>query len=347
MIVIDTVVIDKFAPTDPSVEMLVTLARVTNHRLYLPAIAWAEYYAHHRRALDEAYEALLAKARDLQKLAPHWRFDAPGSPAQTAAMDRNTRLQERFTPIPTPDWAPAEGLRREIERIPPAHNGDGARDTAIWLAALTQMAASQNEDELLIFYSKNIKDFAVGKTDRLHPTLMSEVRERLGATADRFRYCSDLEPLLRVLDASRIENGDVNRASVAASTVLNEAMVNAMANPSAFFELASPWSRGLGTLRSGQVENMVLVDWDNVHRMQVADIEYLTFSGTWTGEKTFNAVSAQPGDTVTNIRVTFRIDATIVAELGPQSEITAVTVGGLTVPRDIDAQHVVQFVASL
>jgi len=342
VIVVDTDTIDKKAPTDPSVEMLVALARATGHQLFLPAVAWDEYTAHYKQALAEAYESLVAKVTDLQRLAPHWRFDVPGSPAMTAAMERNTKLQERFTPAMTPAGAPAEGLRREIERIPPAADGRGARDTVIWLTALDKMAAVDPSDELLIFYSKNVGDFTAGKSEKLHPVLVEEVEARLGDAADRFRYCGTLEALLNALEAAQVPVGDANFASVAASPNLDGAIVGVMARPSVFFELASPWSNGLGTLRSGAVTNLVLQEWRNAQRLKVAEVDYLVFSGTWTGEKMFGAMNAVPGDTITSIKVTFGVDATIVAQLDSDSKIAAVSIDGLSAPRDVVAMHVTQ-----
>lgn len=342
MIVIDTNVIDKKAPTDPSVEMLVALAGRTGHLLYLPSVAWEEYSAHVTRELNTAYESLLARAKALERLAPRWQFDAPGSPAETAAMEQNTRLRDRFIPIPTPDHAPAEGLRREIAQEPPAADGGGARDTAIWLTALAQMAGTESPEELLIFYSKNHKDFGEGISGRIHPSLWKDVVARLGHAASRFRYCADLDSLLGVLDASRTSVADSKLESVAASPILRNEMLSALNHPSVYFDLTNVWSRGLGTLRSGSIQSLELREWKNQHRIRFAGIEYLVFAGTWSAEKLFSPVGVQPGDVVTHILVTFEVDATIVATVNSRTEIDAADVDGLTAPRDLHAAEVTQ-----
>lgn len=87
-----------------------------------------------------------------------------------------------------PDDALA-ALRREALRTPPARNGTGARDSAIWLTALR---AHLRSDEPTYLVSSNTADFASGDKSVLHPYLMTE----LGEKASTFHYYSNIPALL-------------------------------------------------------------------------------------------------------------------------------------------------------
>jgi hypothetical protein len=84
-----------------------------------------------------------------------------------------------------------EALNRELNRIPPAHDGKGARDAAIWLAIRDD---HRSRSEPGFFVSGNHTDFGVPPNGELHPELKAEV---LGPQP--FTYVHKISALLPLL----------------------------------------------------------------------------------------------------------------------------------------------------
>src|SRR5271165_85946 len=157
MIMLDTNQLEHAQPPDgPLVAMLRTLAKLTNHGLWLPDIALEEHLAHYRRDIQAAEAQRRAAERELKRLVPYLRLpELPPFNILPAVMDRTHRLQETFLICPTPDEAGREAVLREARRQPPATvtkdgHGAGARDVAIWLTALQ---ACDERDEETYFVS--------------------------------------------------------------------------------------------------------------------------------------------------------------------------------------------------
>lgn len=112
-----------------------------------------------RNAIEKAegfFDAPHFRAPDVQRVADKWR----------------TELLVGMQFIQATTEHAYEALNRELNRIPPAHDGKSARDAAIWLAIRDD---HRSRSERGYFVSGNHKDFGVPPNGELHPELRAEV----------------------------------------------------------------------------------------------------------------------------------------------------------------------------
>lgn len=112
-----------------------------------------------RTAIEKAegfFDSPHFRAPDVQRVADKWRSDL--------------LVGMQFIEATT-DHA-YEALNRELNRIPPAHDGKSARDAAIWLAIRDD---HRSRSEPGYFVSGNHKDFGAPPNGELHPELRAEV----------------------------------------------------------------------------------------------------------------------------------------------------------------------------
>jgi len=131
-----------------------------------------------RRAIDKAggfFEVPALRLPDPDSVADKWL--------------REVQLAVRVIPS-VPEHA-SDALDRELNRIPPAREGRGARDAAIWLAIRDDFLSRR---EAGYFVSGNHKDFGEPPNGELHSVLRAEV-----AGGQPFTYVHEISALLPLL----------------------------------------------------------------------------------------------------------------------------------------------------
>lgn len=118
------------------------------------------------------------------------------SPAEAAELWRQD-LTANFEILPLDAADAKEAVFRETHRIPPAREGRGARDSAIWLTIRRKQFGDQDP---MFFVSSNTQDFADKQSHGLHPALKSEITESYGP----IEYFRSLDELLDSL-ATKLE----------------------------------------------------------------------------------------------------------------------------------------------
>jgi hypothetical protein len=163
-------------------------------------VAVAEAVAGYRREVDRQTAALT-------KIAQGWgRLGAAGDEASTleaiaaraseyAGVLAESLEAAQVEVLPTPDVAHMDVVARSLARMPPCDsNGNGYRDTLIWL---TFLALAAEEEELVLV--TNDSDFMDESKDGFHPDLIAEL-ERIGAR--------DRAQLVQVLADVIVERAD-------------------------------------------------------------------------------------------------------------------------------------------
>jgi hypothetical protein len=156
-----------------SVQVNASLAvcRERGLEVVLPALVLDELESHRLRSIEASFDAVVAAHKTARSYAHIPAPDFP-NPSALAAEYRRALLKHAGAAATPPD-APAEALRRETFRIPPARDGSGARDAAIWLTVREDHLA-RSEDGY--FVSNNTRDFgAAGKPVVLSQHLANEV----------------------------------------------------------------------------------------------------------------------------------------------------------------------------
>jgi hypothetical protein len=144
----------------------------TELEIILPSLVLDELESGRRRTYEAAFDALQAAHRNAAQLAPIPTLQELPNPGELAREFRS-ELATRVREAPMPATAPGEALRREVLRIPPARNGVGARDAAIWL---TVRDDHLSRSEAGYFVSSNSRDFSNrSQPATLHPQLAAEL----------------------------------------------------------------------------------------------------------------------------------------------------------------------------
>ncbi|MGV2917250.1 PIN domain-containing protein [Streptomyces alfalfae] len=149
MIILDTNQLHRALPGNPTLTLLTAAANRCGHTLAITDIVLREMVRQRREGLTQARKALEAAQREVNKyVRPASRI------VSTAWSDRPTELEtdffeaelrQAFTVLHTDPEDALEALEREADRRPPCKaNGEGGRDTAIYLTALR--AARKNDD---------------------------------------------------------------------------------------------------------------------------------------------------------------------------------------------------------
>jgi hypothetical protein len=157
-------------PSALSLQVLKAVVSENGKRLAAPELVLVEWESKVRRDAEttwrQARVALDGAGRICQ--VP----ELPDLDAAALAAGRRQQLEELVEVLPMPGDCWEEALRREANRVPPTRDGKGARDAAIWLAAL-EHARAEGPSFLV---TKNTKDFAdPADKDRLHPHLVAEM----------------------------------------------------------------------------------------------------------------------------------------------------------------------------
>jgi hypothetical protein len=110
------------------------------------------------------------------------------SAAEAAELWRQG-LIANFAILPLDSADAREALFREVHRVPPAREGRGARDSAIWLTVRRKQVS---DPDPMFFVSTNTDDFGDKQSHGLHPALESEIAEGYGP----IEYFRSLDALL-------------------------------------------------------------------------------------------------------------------------------------------------------
>ncbi|MFG2440783.1 PIN domain-containing protein [Streptomyces sp. NPDC048508] len=149
MIILDTNQLHRALPGNPTLTLLTAAANRCGHTLAITDIVLREMVRQRREGLTQARKALQAAQREVNKyVRPASRI------VSTAWWDRPTELEidffeselrQAFTVLHTDPEDALEALEREADRRSPCRaNGEGGRDTAIYLTALR--AARKKDD---------------------------------------------------------------------------------------------------------------------------------------------------------------------------------------------------------
>jgi predicted nucleic acid-binding protein len=150
VIILDTNQLRRVLPGNPTLTLLTAAAHRCGHTLAITDIVLREVVRQRREGLTQARKALQAAQREVNKyVRPASRI------VSTAWSDRPTELEteffeaelrEAFRVLPTDPEDALEALEREADRRPPCKaNGEGGRDTTIYLTALR---AARGDNEL-------------------------------------------------------------------------------------------------------------------------------------------------------------------------------------------------------
>lgn len=114
-------------------------------------------------------------------------------------------LRDVFTVVPIAGADAVEALRREATRTRPARDGRGSRDSAVWLT-VARLAA---DGRVVLFVSKNTKDFGVRKTSELHPELAAEAASHPGDVQYFTSIYAVVDELATKIDAPAVAPDDL------------------------------------------------------------------------------------------------------------------------------------------
>ena len=326
VIVLDTNQLEAAQPPNgPTFTLLRAIATETGHELAVPEMALHEHMAHVRHQIESAYADLARARRTLHLLVPSWPGQVSDLDVQLAVARRDELMRQLLRPLPAPDGAAANGLDRELERIPPAKTsweapGSGGRDVVIWLTALEACRMSEGTT---YFVSKD-KDAFGGAT--LHPFLAAEVASVLGPQeAERFRYCYGIVALLGEL-AHKHERPPA-RENVAAAEPVREAVSEALSTPEVSLEL------GYATGMAGQIFSSPLLTGLTLREVQqaaaykVGETVWATARATWRAQKQLSTTSLlRPAGPGVRVEVAFEVSTTLLMQLDSENRITAAVV---------------------
>jgi hypothetical protein len=176
------------SPNSLALSSLRIIAREHGLEIVIPEVALDESVAKRREQIESKISAIrgaVDKARDFFEAPP---FRSPDVDELVAKYRRELLNGMRVIPL-VADHA-VEALHREINRIPPAREGHGARDAAIWLAIRDD---HRSKAEHSYFVSGNRRDF--GEPD---DQLKSELRAEI-ARSQPFTYVQEISALLPLL----------------------------------------------------------------------------------------------------------------------------------------------------
>ena len=174
----------------PHIAALEGVAAAAHQPLVLPSMVLAESVSARRRDIEEAFDVLRTGLRHAEKLVRLEGIYLPDPAEAVAAWD--AELRRSFEIVPLPSEAAEEALLREVNRVPPARDGRGARDAAIWLTALSDHRQRGGEG---YFVSANTEDFGdPSARSSLHPALQSEL-----ADLSPLHFAASIDALLDVL----------------------------------------------------------------------------------------------------------------------------------------------------
>lgn len=216
---VDTSVLPVYGGLDGPLWLSVRkLAEHAQVELLMPDLAVRESVNLRRIKYEAASANFLGAYTSLEKYADVQPIYIPAPDEVLASWE--DELREVFKIIPLDGADAVAALEREAHRVPPAREGRGARDSAIWLTAL-RLAGCY---ETLFFLSANTADFGVRKTTDLHPDLAVEVAN----ASLPIVFLTGAEPFIgRLAATATIEPPDATVLAGVLQLDLHQALVHA------------------------------------------------------------------------------------------------------------------------
>ncbi|WP_141754131.1 PIN domain-containing protein [Streptomyces subrutilus] len=191
MIILDTNQLRRALPGNPTLTLLTEAARRCGHTLAITDIVLREAVRQHREGLAQARRALESAQRELNKhVRPASRIVSTawaGRPSNLETEFFEASLRQAFNVLPTHPEDALEALEREADRRPPCKaNGEGGRDTTIYLTALR---AARRDNNL-----ESVTAKIAGRSGEGHPLPVIFVTEDKGFTdpQDRSAFAPEL-----------------------------------------------------------------------------------------------------------------------------------------------------------
>ncbi|MEU2238462.1 PIN domain-containing protein [Streptomyces sp. NPDC018338] len=192
MIILDACVIRGMSLAGSDAEVLRALREAGTESVTAPEIALEELLAQKAIEHEEAHRAAKAALKRLRLASVRDTSTLAGADPEGVRKEWQERYARLFDVLPVKEEAFREGMRREMNTLPPAGVKGavkvGARDSAIWLTAVEYARA--HPLETVYFVSSNTKDFGKGGS---YPTPMDKDIDGLG---ERFRHLVDLGEVL-------------------------------------------------------------------------------------------------------------------------------------------------------
>ena len=161
------------------------LAKEVGQEVMIPEIALEEACRLYQQKIEDIFSKYKSIYREVNYYAEIPELILPSS--QNLMQTWKASLLSKVKVIPTPEIIFREAIYREIHRKPPAREGRGARDAAIWLTIKHIHNQSVGNG---YFVSQNTKDFASNSDGKeLHP----ELRDEIGKTSEAFYYCNSID----------------------------------------------------------------------------------------------------------------------------------------------------------
>ena len=158
------------------------LAQEIGQEVMVPEIVLEEACRLHQQKIEDVFSKYKSIYKEVSYYAEVPEFTLPSS--QDLTQTWKASLLSKVKVIPIPEAIFSEAIYREIHRKPPAREGRGARDAAIWLTIKNTHNQSVGVG---YFVSQNTKDFASSNDSKeLHP----ELRDEIGKAAEAFYYCN-------------------------------------------------------------------------------------------------------------------------------------------------------------
>jgi hypothetical protein len=175
----------------PTLELATLAAMAQEHGLsvVLPRLVVDESVARYHRGVVGAQDKLRS---GLVEASSFWPPDALFMPDPSElSRERRLLLESLYEVAELSDGAAQEGLQRELWRTPPAREGKGARDAAIWLSVVEHHTST---GQLGYFVSRNTKDFGDAAGGFKH-----ELRMEIAGQQHSLEYCTSPASLFALL----------------------------------------------------------------------------------------------------------------------------------------------------
>jgi hypothetical protein len=202
----------------PELSAVHALARAHKQPILIPSVALDEATANRRRDIQQALDEVRGAIRNAS-----WAFKVPGfqEPRPAAlALSWQREILKAAEVLPISSEHATEALFREIERVAPTREGEGARDAAIWMAVRDHHLGS---DQQGYFVSANVKHFASKQGD-----LRDELAAELVRAQRPLHFVRSLADLVAALAPDK--GSDVAPEAVAESALVRQQVWAAVRN---------------------------------------------------------------------------------------------------------------------
>lgn len=223
-------------------------------RILIPQVAAWEATAHYRRSLHEATERHEAAVSDLGRaFQVKYQVDIDPVPnVERAVANWERRLGQFADVLPLIETDAVAALRREIEGLPPASRrkngakGKGARDAAIWLAAVRHCREANEEAHFVT------EDSDFGCDGQLHPDLQSEI----GDLSHSFNLYTSVNSFVTRLGKAEQAEVDLEELTSIFEVAIADAIRESPEPPRAMWHRLNPAHRYRTALNRAEIKSI-------------------------------------------------------------------------------------------